>query len=81
MRRTLRHSIRHEVTLRHQNAVSKYNYSKRHNKFLLPSPAKAICESFCRAEKEIFNVVNYKSCLGEFEKREFSWDCGETIRE
>ncbi len=36
-----------------------YNYSKRHNKFLLPVPAKAIYGSFCRTENEIFNVVNY----------------------
>ncbi len=36
------------------------NYSKRHNKFLLPAPAKVIRESLCRAESEIFNVVNYK---------------------
>ena len=34
-------------------------YSKPHNKFLFPSPAKAIYGSFCRAENEIFNVVNY----------------------
>ena len=34
-------------------------YSKRHNKFLLPVPAKAIYGSFCRTENEIFNVVNY----------------------
>ena len=36
-----------------------YIYSKRHNKFLFPSPAKAIYGSSCRAENEIFNVVNY----------------------
>ena len=42
------------------NSLS-YSYSKRHNKFLFPSPAKAIYGSFCRAENEIFNVVNYKS--------------------
>ena len=36
-----------------------YKYSKRHNKFLLPVPAKAIYGSFCRTENEIFNVVNY----------------------
>ncbi len=36
------------------------NYSKRHNKFLLPVPAKAIYGSFCRTENEIFNVVNYR---------------------
>ena len=36
-----------------------YTYSKRHNKFLLPVPAKAIYGSFCRTENEIFNVVNY----------------------
>ena len=35
-------------------------YSKRHNKFLLPVPAKAIYGSFCRTENEIFNVVNYR---------------------
>ena len=35
------------------------NYSKRHNKFLLPVPAKAIYGSFCRTKNEIFNVVNY----------------------
>ena len=35
------------------------SYSKRHNKFLLPVPAKAIYGSFCRTENEIFNVVNY----------------------
>ncbi len=35
-------------------------YSKRHNKFLFPSPAKAIYGSFCRVENEIFNVVNYR---------------------
>ena len=34
-------------------------YSKRHNKFLLLVPAKAIYGSFCRTENEIFNVVNY----------------------
>ncbi len=34
-------------------------YSKRHNKFLLPVPAKAIYGSFCRTKNEIFNVVNY----------------------
>ena len=38
-------------------------YSKRHNKFLLPVPAKAIYGSFCRTENEIFNVVNYKSAF------------------
>ena len=37
------------------------DYSKRHNIFLYPSPAKAIYRSFCRAEKEILNVVNYGS--------------------
>ena len=36
------------------------NYSKRHNKFLLPVPAKALYGSFYRTENEIFNVVNYK---------------------
>ena len=36
-----------------------YSYSKRHNKFLLPVPAKAIYGNFCRIENEIFNVVNY----------------------
>ena len=36
-------------------------YSKRHNKFLLPVPAKAIYGNFCRIENEIFNVVNYKT--------------------
>ena len=41
------------------NSLS-YSYSKRHNKFLFPSPAKAIYGSFCRAENEIFNVVNYR---------------------
>ena len=40
-----------------------YTYSKRHNKFLLPVPAKAIYGSFCRTENEIFNVVNYKSAF------------------
>ena len=40
-------------------AASIVNYSKRHNKFLLPVPAKAIYGSFCRTENEIFNVVNY----------------------
>ncbi len=38
-------------------------YSKRHNKFLLPVPAKAIYGSFCRTENEIFNVVNYNLLL------------------
>ena len=38
-----------------------YSYSKRHNKFLFPSSAKAIYGSFCRAENEIFNVVNYNN--------------------
>lgn len=33
--------------------------SKQHNKFLLPTPAKAIYECLCRAESEISNVVNY----------------------
>lgn len=37
------------------------NYSKRHNKFLLPVPVKAIYQSFCRTENEIINVVNYNS--------------------
>ena len=37
------------------------DYSKRHNKFLFPSPAKAIYGSFCRAENKIFNVVNYRT--------------------
>ncbi len=36
------------------------NYSKRHNKFLLPVLAKAIYGSLCKAESEISNVVNYK---------------------
>ena len=40
------------------NSLS-YSYSKRHNKFLFPSPAKAIYGSLCRAENEIFNAVNY----------------------
>ncbi len=35
-------------------------HSKRHNKFQISSPAKAIYGSFRRAENEIFNVVNYK---------------------
>ena len=35
-------------------------HSKRHNKFLLPVPAKAIYGSFYRTENEIFNVVNYR---------------------
>ena len=38
-----------------------HTYSKRHNKFLLPVPAKAIYGSFCRTENEIFNVVNYST--------------------
>ncbi len=41
-------------------------YSKRHNKFLLPVPAKAIYGSFCRTENEIFNVVNYNKDFGVF---------------
>ncbi len=41
-------------------AVLVIYYSKRHNKFLLPVPAKAIYGSFCRTENEIFNVVNYR---------------------
>lgn len=36
------------------------NYSKRHNKFLLPVHVKAICGSFYRTETEISNVVDYK---------------------
>ena len=35
------------------------SYSKRHNKFLFPALAEAIYGSFCKAENEIFNVVNY----------------------
>ncbi len=35
------------------------NYSKRHNKFLFPALAGAIYGSFCKAENEISNVVNY----------------------
>ena len=48
------------------------NYSKRHNKFLLPVPAKAIYGSFCRNENEIFNVVNYKYtvCYKSLRKRD-----------
>ena len=38
-------------------------YSKRHNKFLFPSLAGAIHGSSCKAENEIFNVVNYKIVL------------------
>jgi len=40
--------------------TKKVCYSKRHDKFLLPSLGKAIYESFCKAESEISNVVNYK---------------------
>ena len=36
-------------------------YSKRHNKFLFPALAGAIYGSFCKAENEISNVVNYKT--------------------
>ena len=50
------------MTLLHSSeGLISHTYSKRHNKFLFPSPAKAIYGSFCRAENEIFNVVNYKS--------------------
>lgn len=34
------------------------NYSKRHNKFLFPSLAAAIYDSFDEAESEISNAVN-----------------------
>ena len=43
-----------------QDKASDNNDGKRHNKFLLPVPAKAIYGSFCRTENEIFNVVNYR---------------------
>ncbi len=36
------------------------NYSKRHNKFLLPVLAKAVYGSFCKRESEISNVIDYK---------------------
>ncbi len=39
-------------------------YSKRHNKFLFPALAGAIYGSFCKAENEISNVVNYRSLPG-----------------
>ena len=35
------------------------SYSKRHNKFLFPLFAESIYGSFCKAENEISNVVNY----------------------
>ena len=38
----------------------KYIDSKRHNEFLFPALAEAIYESFYKAEKEIFNVANYR---------------------
>ena len=41
--------------------VSLLCYSKRHNKFLFPALAEAIYGSFCKAENEISNVVNYKN--------------------
>ena len=36
-------------------------YSKRHNKFLLPALAGAVYGSFCKAENEISNVINYNT--------------------
>ena len=39
-------------------------YSKRHNKFLFPALAGAIYGSFCKAENEISNVVNYSTFNG-----------------
>lgn len=45
-----------------------HNNSKRHNNFLFPLLAGAIYGSFCKVEKEILSVVNYKYtksfCLG-----------------
>ncbi len=35
------------------------SYSKRHNKFLFPPLAESIYGSFCKAENEISNGVNY----------------------
>ena len=46
----------HSVHFRHIY----YNYSKRHNKFLLPALVEAIYGDFYKAEYEISNVVNYK---------------------
>ncbi len=40
--------------------ASQFAYSERHDKFLLPARAKAIYESFCKAESEISNVVDNK---------------------